>query len=110
VQPYVHYLPLAHDLSDLHTQIEWARRNPVAARAMIRRAQQFVEQWVQTPRVNAYLLEMLRRYAYLQRFVPEVGPGAVQVFLKPDLYDLMVVSQEYTCRHWWNSEGKATAA
>lgn len=75
LRPFQHYVPLREDLSDLIPKIGWVRENEAAALAMVRGAQQFARQHFSGRGVNAYLLEVLRQYARLQRFAPEPGGG-----------------------------------
>ena len=70
LRPMVHYVPLREDLSDLLERISWVRANEGAALAMVRASQQFAGQHFSGRGVNAYLLELLRQYARLQRFAP----------------------------------------
>jgi hypothetical protein len=42
IEPWIHYVPVKADLSDLHEQIAWCRANPVACREIAARGQEFV--------------------------------------------------------------------
>lgn len=75
LQPYKHYVPFRHDLSDLLDKISWVRKNEAAALDIIRNAQAFAVENLNGRSVNAYLTELLLQYSQLQRFTPALREG-----------------------------------
>ena len=68
--PYVHYIPLARDLSNLLEMMEWAEQHDEACREISRRATEFIERlWLseQAKRDTAILREKLAT-AYANQF------------------------------------------
>jgi hypothetical protein len=43
IEPWVHYVPIAQDLSDLHTQIAWCLDNDAECAAIAQRGVRFAE-------------------------------------------------------------------
>jgi hypothetical protein len=64
--PYVHYLPVQEDLSDLVEKIEWARAHDAEAQAMSERAMQFVRDNLSSEDILLYIYLLFKQYALLQ--------------------------------------------
>jgi len=45
MKPYVHYVPIAHDLSDIREQIDWLRNNNDKALEISNNAMEFAEHY-----------------------------------------------------------------
>ncbi|KAL7540593.1 hypothetical protein ACHAWF_006729 [Thalassiosira exigua] len=45
MQPWVHYVPVSHDLIDLKEKFDWAQSHPAEARAIAERATDLVREW-----------------------------------------------------------------
>lgn len=63
LMPYVHYLPVAADLSDLIEQIEWARENDDECEQIACQARQFALENLLFDDVYLYLFLVLSRYS-----------------------------------------------
>ena len=48
IKPWIHYIPLNNDLSDLDERLNWAKANPAECAAISKRANEFVS-WMMTP-------------------------------------------------------------
>ena len=63
--PFVHYIPIALDFSDLCEKYQWIKSNPAAAQAMSDNARQFFLEHLH-PRVkDFYVYEILRQWSAL---------------------------------------------
>jgi hypothetical protein len=65
--PYVHYLPLKEDLSDLFEKINWAKEHDADARAMAERSTEFIKENLSTESIFQYMALLLTEYAKLQK-------------------------------------------
>jgi len=64
LRPYVHYVPVSEDLSDLLQQLQWARSHQDRCRAMARRLRSFAERhFVEPTALLHYVLRAVRAYA-----------------------------------------------
>ncbi len=63
LKPYVHYIPVQNDLSDLLEKIEWARKHDREAQNISIQAQQFASQHLKFEDVYFYLYLALHHYA-----------------------------------------------
>ncbi len=66
VKPYVHYIPLKQDLSDLYDQIVWAQNHDAECQKISSQAQAFAQNNLMMEDHYLYLYHVLRRYASLQ--------------------------------------------
>jgi len=67
--PWHHYIPVRHDLSDLISKIEWAKRHPAECKAMSYAASQFALQFFNTKAQLAYT------YNTIQHNMPRLLQG-----------------------------------
>ncbi|XP_052214098.1 protein O-glucosyltransferase 2-like isoform X7 [Dreissena polymorpha] len=63
LQPYVHYIPFKHDLSDLLQQIQWARENDDKAREISKNAQDFAFHRLHPGEIFCYHVKLFEEYA-----------------------------------------------
>lgn len=55
LKPYIHYVPIKSDLSDIITQIEWCRKNDDKCRLIAQNARDFYENHLQKKHLLLYL-------------------------------------------------------
>lgn len=65
--PYVHYLPIANNMSDLPEKVRWAEAHPAEVRAMIASARDFASNNLLYEDVYRYFYLVLNRYARHQQ-------------------------------------------
>ncbi len=65
--PYVHYIPVAYDFSDLKEKIKWAQNHDLEAQQMVAHANAFAQKNLKKQNIYLYLLLLLQKYAALQR-------------------------------------------
>lgn len=68
LKPYVHYLPIKHDMSDLIEKIEWAKSHDNQCRQIAAKGREFALNHFMPNQIYAYLYWVLDRYASLQTF------------------------------------------
>ena len=66
LEPYQHYVPIRNDLSDLLSQIDWAKAHDEEAQEISARAQEFVQHNLLPCHIYAYLHRVLSKYATFQ--------------------------------------------
>ncbi len=68
--PYVHYVPVENDMSDLIEKVLWARENDDKAKEIAMNAKQFDQTHLMPEHILLYCYHILRKYASLQKFQP----------------------------------------
>ncbi|KAJ7595028.1 glycosyl transferase family 90-domain-containing protein [Mycena floridula] len=68
LQPFIHYLPVLPDLSDLVSQIEWANSNQAEARRIQETGRQFAQRVLTDAQNECYLMLVLLEWARLQSY------------------------------------------
>jgi glycosyl transferase family 90 len=63
LQPFVHYIPVNEDLSDLSRQIDWAAAHPEKAAAIAARAQEFARTHLRRRHAVRYLADRLIEFS-----------------------------------------------
>jgi len=79
LEPWVHYVPVASDLSDIMDRIEWARNNDDKARQIVKNAQKFAEDHLMPQQVLCYHAQMLSRWARIIKNKVQLGEGMERV-------------------------------
>ena len=59
LKPYVHYVPIKSDLSDLYSQIKWCKNNDNKCKDIVKNAKEFYNTYLQEDGVLDYLQKML---------------------------------------------------
>lgn len=72
MKPWVHYVPVKNDLSDLQEKIQWARSHDGEAKAISENARQFALDHLMPEQILLYCYKTLVKYASLQTFQPKV--------------------------------------
>jgi Glycosyl transferase family 90 len=67
LKPYVHYIPLQHDLSDLHEKIAWSKKHDKKVQKIIDNAQNLAQENLMQQDLYYYLYLVLVEYAKMQR-------------------------------------------
>lgn len=65
LKPFVHYIPIKEDASDVCEKLHWARSHPKEAEAIAERGRAFVERCFNEDLVNLYCAEMMRQLGRL---------------------------------------------
>lgn len=72
LKPYVHYVPVRNDFSDLYTQKKWCDAHPEKCKEIIRNAQAFVQPFRNHERDYYLCFKVLQRYLHCVNFVTTV--------------------------------------
>jgi hypothetical protein len=59
LQPYVHYVPVKNDLSDIYDKIEWCKNNDDKCKEIVLNAQKFYETYLQKDGTLDYMQKIL---------------------------------------------------
>lgn len=59
LKPYVHYVPVADDLSDIYEKIRWCKRNDDKCKEIVSNAKKFYETYLQKDGVLDYMQKIL---------------------------------------------------
>lgn len=87
LEPYVHYVPLKRDLTDVFEQFEWLKRNDCKLLQIQVNAHQFVQNNLFPEQIDAHVVILLNTYHEIQNdknIVPSLTP-AEEVFELPSL-------------------------
>ncbi len=74
LEPFVHYIPVKCDLSDLIEKVEWARSHPTEAEQIADNGQKFAEEYLNPQAVVDYTVFLLNEIAKRQQFREKVSP------------------------------------
>lgn len=69
IQPYVHYIPIQYDLSDLIDKIKWCRENPNKCKTIIKNALAFYNTYLSREGILNYTENLLNTLSYRRREV-----------------------------------------
>ncbi len=70
LQPYVHYIPVHNDMSNLVAQVDWAIQNDAEAQQIANQAKLFAATHLMPEHILLYCYKALLKYASLQTFQP----------------------------------------
>jgi hypothetical protein len=76
LKPYVHYVPIKEDFSDLYTQKQWCDKNPDKCKTIIRQANAFVRPFRNIERDYYLSFQVIQRYMDLVHFEVEKAEKA----------------------------------
>ncbi|XP_026888565.2 protein O-glucosyltransferase 2 isoform X2 [Electrophorus electricus] len=79
LQPWVHYIPLKADLSDLLEKIQWAKDHDEEALEIARAGQMFARTHLMGDSIFCYYFKLFQEYAKLQVTEPKVRVGMERV-------------------------------
>lgn len=86
LRPYVHYIPVRHDLADLEGQIEWALANASRLQQIARNAAQLAMRHLSRRGQLCHWLAVMRKLASHTEPRIEVDPHAERVQLGPSVW------------------------
>jgi len=78
LQPWVHFVPLKRDLSDLGERMKWLKANDDEAEAIGRRGRLLAREHLRIEDVYCYHLLALEQFAALSLFDPVIADGMVE--------------------------------
>ena len=66
MEPWVHYIPLEEDLSDVQEKIQWARDNDDKVKEIVKNGQELVAKWINPELMYCYYVKAFEKYAARQ--------------------------------------------
>ncbi|XP_053471717.1 protein O-glucosyltransferase 1 isoform X2 [Ictalurus furcatus] len=88
LKPWVHYIPVKQDLSDLRELLQFVKENDKAAEAIALRGQKFIEDYLRMEDVSCYWETLLTEYSKLLEYKPKRKSSYNQITRKPDRSEL----------------------
>lgn len=62
LRPYIHYIPIADNFSDLEEKIEWCNKNQDKCIDIIKNAKEYIELFLNNKNENKVMKEVIRKY------------------------------------------------
>ncbi|XP_060785351.1 protein O-glucosyltransferase 2 isoform X4 [Neoarius graeffei] len=75
LKPWVHYIPIKADLSDLLEKIQWAKEHDEEAQKIAQAGQQFARTYLMGDSIFCYYFKLFQEYAKLQLTKPKIRDG-----------------------------------
>ena len=69
LKPWIHYIPIENDISDLPEKIKWALNNDEKVYEISQNAQKFAHENLNYEDILYYIYLLLTEYAKLQKFI-----------------------------------------
>ncbi|KAG7315805.1 hypothetical protein KOW79_020671 [Hemibagrus wyckioides] len=88
LKPWVHYIPVKQDLSDLRELLQFVQENDKTAEAIALRGQKFIEDHLRMEDVSCYWEKLLTDYSKLLKYKPKRKSSYNQITRKPDRRNL----------------------
>ncbi|XP_074644839.1 protein O-glucosyltransferase 1-like [Tubulanus polymorphus] len=82
LKPWVHYIPVKKDLTNVRTLLEFAKENDDSVRAIAERGQKFIWDHLRMEDVSCYWEKLLKSYAKLLKFKPTKNPEFQRILPK----------------------------
>jgi hypothetical protein len=68
IKPWVHYIPVKQDLSDIIEKVEWVKTHDDEAKKIADESTKFVQNNLMPEHIDLYIVTLLNEYAKLQNF------------------------------------------
>ncbi|KAK3749514.1 hypothetical protein RRG08_043420 [Elysia crispata] len=75
LEPYVHYWPLKHDLSDLLEIVRWAKKNDATMQEVAKNGQRYARENLDPASIMCYHVRLLQEYTQLLHSKPKFNKG-----------------------------------
>ncbi|KAK6175502.1 hypothetical protein SNE40_013955 [Patella caerulea] len=82
MKPWVHYIPVKQDLSDVEDLLHFAKENDEVAKKIATRGRQFIWDHLKMEDISCYWKKLLKSYAKLLKFKPQRDSSLKQIKLK----------------------------
>ena len=100
LQPYVHYVPLSYQLSDVVRKADWCRRHDEAARGIADNAAQYARSALTVDNIACYWHRLLTRYSALMKFEPVSNATYAEHRLRFKDFDGWRMGHNLECAHY----------
>ncbi|MEK6734137.1 MAG: glycosyl transferase family 90 [Pseudomonadota bacterium] len=101
IKPYVHYVPVKEDLTDIFAQIEWMKANDEKVKEISENAQKFVNNELMPENIDAQMAIILNEYSKIQqdkRIVATITPADDVISIKA----FILVIGNRIKKYFWN--------
>ncbi|XP_061571656.1 protein O-glucosyltransferase 1 [Cololabis saira] len=88
LKPWVHYIPVQQDLSDVRELLQFVKDNDAVAKEIATRGQEFIFQHLQMQDVSCYWERLLTAFSQLLTYKPSRSSSYKQVVHKPSRTEL----------------------
>ncbi|KAG9348801.1 hypothetical protein JZ751_029118 [Albula glossodonta] len=88
LRPWVHYIPVKQDLSDLRELLQFVKENDGIAQEVAKRGQDFILEHLRMEDVSCYWEKLLTEFSRLLKYQPKKRPNYNQVIHKPEKWEL----------------------
>ncbi|KAJ8352484.1 hypothetical protein SKAU_G00239600 [Synaphobranchus kaupii] len=88
LRPWVHYIPVKQDLSDLRELLQFVKENDGIAQEVARRGQDFILEHLRMEDVSCYWEKLLTDFSHLLKYRPKRRPSYSQITWKPEKWEL----------------------
>ncbi|KAM8871950.1 protein O-glucosyltransferase 1 [Synchiropus picturatus] len=88
LKPWVHYIPVKQDLSDLRELLQFVNENDAIAQEIATRGQQFIQDHLRMEDVSCYWERLLTEYSRILKYKPQRKSSYKQVIHKPSRTEL----------------------
>lgn len=104
-KPYVHYIPLSYDGSDLLAKIEWAKHHDAEVQQIVNNARAFADENFTDENIACFVYRLLSQYARLQEFSPKVTDEFAKWRIKYDQskFEYLKENSDFQCVHFNNN-------
>ncbi|GFS01941.1 protein O-glucosyltransferase 1 [Elysia marginata] len=79
LKPWVHYVPVKQDLSDVRELLQFAKESPEVMEKIAKRGEKFITDHLRMEDVLCYWRKLLHEYAKLQKFTPKRNKSYQQI-------------------------------
>ncbi|KAM9821111.1 protein O-glucosyltransferase 1 [Neosynchiropus ocellatus] len=88
LKPWVHYIPVKQDLSDLRELLQFVNENDALAHEIATRGQHFIQDHLRMEDVSCYWERLLTEYSRILKYKPKRKSSYKQVIHKPSRTEL----------------------
>ncbi|XP_020366799.2 protein O-glucosyltransferase 1 isoform X2 [Rhincodon typus] len=88
LKPWVHYIPVNQDLSNVRELLQFVQENDHIAREIAERGRQFILEHLKMEDVSCYWKQLLMRYSKLLLYKPKKQKKYIQIFAKHERGEL----------------------
>jgi len=88
IKPYVHYVPVKNDISDVFSKLDWLKENDQQLKAISENASKFVEENLMPEDIESYMVIILNQYHHLlakQKLKATLSPAEKLISYKDKL-------------------------
>jgi hypothetical protein len=82
LKPWVHFVPIKSDLSDIFEKLEWVKSHDSEAKTIADNSRQFTKENLMPEHVYLYCYKVLLKWASLQKFKPSYPVEKESIFIK----------------------------